>query len=61
METCATHYFYMFYLDDYLPDYYQENPTKTDYYEIWERFPTTTFTNYLIATNIETLVEGGIK
>ena len=51
----------MFYLDDYLPDYYQENPTSADYQEIWEQFPTITFTNYLIATNIESLLEGGIK
>ena len=61
METCATQYFYMFYREDYLPDYYKENPTKQDYQQIWEHFPTFTFTNYLIATNIEELLEGGIK
>ena len=61
MANCATQYFYMFYLDDYLPDYYQENPTSADYQEIWEQFPTITFTNYLVATNIESLLEGGIK
>jgi hypothetical protein len=51
----------MFYREDYLPDYYQENPTIADFEEISRQFSTTTFTNYLIATNIEELLEGGIK
>jgi len=61
MANCATRYFYMFYREDYLPDYYDENPTKADFQEISVHFPTITFTNYLIATNIEQLLEGGIK
>ena len=49
----------MFYREDYLPDYYKENPTSTDYDEISRQFETITFTNYLIATNIEPLLVKG--
>jgi hypothetical protein len=56
MANAGTKYFYMFYREDYLPDYYKENPTSTDYDEISRQFETITFTNYLIATNIEPLL-----
>ncbi len=49
----ADDYFFMFYNKGYLPDYYSENLTKTDYDAIELFFPNTfVFSNYLVATSL---------
>lgn len=53
--NCAKNYYYMFYKEGYLPDYYTSpDQTMSNYTRISNVFPKThVFGNYLIASNLE--------
>lgn len=60
LMEAGTKYFFMFYNEGYLPDYYTSlEDVRTDYEKIRATFPTLgQFGNYLVATNMEIFDEG---